>query len=206
MTSDLVALVPDKDIEQAVEGLLSMHKRLGIRPLRHKMLVHPRRDPGVYHEAAEMLRGYAGQARHAVVVLDHAWEGVPYESAELVEAHLDRSLATVWGDRATAVCIAPEVEAWIWSDSPHVAEELGWKGEEGALRDYVDARGWWTPGATKPGEPKLAFEAALREKRVPNSSSIFRRLATRVSLQRCEDRAFVRLRSALARWFALSQE
>ena len=46
-----------------------------------------------------------------------------------------------------------------------------------------------------------AFHAALHEARVARSASLYRRLAERVSVQRCADRAFQDLRSTLRHWF-----
>ena len=56
MNRDLVVLVPDKDIEQALAGLLGRYLNIGIRPITiAQIVVHPNRDPGVYHTGRELL-------------------------------------------------------------------------------------------------------------------------------------------------------
>lgn len=61
----------------------------------------------------------------------------------------------------------------------------------------------WPSDAEKPPDPKAAFEAATRHKQIVPSSSIFKKLAEKVGLQRCHDAAFLRLREILREWFPL---
>lgn len=203
-THDLVVLVPDKHIEHAVRGLLARPESLGMRrlaPNRVAFHVHPERDPGVFHTGAELLAGFAHDARHALVVLDQMWSGAPTNRAEELERLIETRLEPTWATRARCVCISPEVEVWVWSDSPHVAKELGWENPE-QLYEWLTRRGLWSKErSAKPDDPKKAFEAATREKAVPRSSAIFEKLATKVSLERCTDRAFIRLRGTLREWF-----
>ncbi|MGQ9859519.1 MAG: hypothetical protein ACUVS3_12650 [Thermodesulfobacteriota bacterium] len=66
---DLVVLVPDKNTEAAMKALLEHRQHaLGIRPITFDIFVHPRRDPGVYHEAEEFLRPLQSQYRYALVL------------------------------------------------------------------------------------------------------------------------------------------
>ena len=46
------------------------------------------------------------------------------------------------------------------------------------------------------------MEKILRMKSKPRSSSIYLALAKRVSLQRCQDPAFLKLKTTLASWFS----
>lgn len=57
--------------------------------------------------------------------------------------------------------------------------------------------------ASKPENPKSAVEEIIRLKKIPRSSALFQRLAERVSLSRCTDRSFARLRETLKRWFPI---
>lgn len=53
----------------------------------------------------------------------------------------------------------------------------------------------------KPTRPKEALEAVFPACRLPRSAANYRRIAERVSLSRCVDPAFGRLRKTLQRWF-----
>ena len=54
-----------------------------------RLETQPRRDPGCYYEGAEFLQGQHAEAAHALLVLDQAWDGVPTDSASLLEALLE---------------------------------------------------------------------------------------------------------------------
>jgi len=199
---DLVCLVADKNMESVMQEVLARPDALGIRPIESEILRHPRKDPGCFHEAPEILRGYQGRARHALVLLDLAWEGAPESTGEALERRLEQGLSRELGQGwARPIVIAPELEVWVFSDSPHVQVSLGWADREPGLRAALRDRHLWADGDLKPQDPKAAVEWALREVRKPRSSSIYRELAARVSVGRCQDRAFLRLREMLAQWF-----
>jgi hypothetical protein len=199
---DLVCVVADRSIEAAIEAVLGRPEAVGIRAISFETLVHPERDPGCFHEAAKLLRGYVERADHALVVLDRQWEGAPAKEASELEAMLEAGLATIGPPEwVRAVMIQPELEAWVFSDSPHVAATLGWTESTTALRHALEAEGLWEHDRAKPDDPKRAMDWALREARLPRSSSLFRSLASRVSLQRCEDPSFRRLIELLRGWF-----
>jgi hypothetical protein len=98
------------------------------------------------------------------------------------------------------VVVDPELEAWVWADSPHVAAILGWPNND-AMRSLLVARQCWQEGAPKPQRPKEAMHQALREKNKPIGAPLFSELAKRVSFSRCTDPAFNKLRDQLKRWF-----
>ena len=202
MTTDLLCLVADKNMAAAISGLLSRRKRLGIRPIEHDLIVHPQRDPGCFHQGTEFLRNFRTEAEHALIVLDHAWEGVPADSGPEVERQLEQRLAQAgMEDWARAVVIEPELEAWVFSGSSHVAAELGWTGPSRNLRRALHEQDLWPSGHDKPPDPKRAMEWALRRVAIPRSSSIYRQLAAKVGTKKCTDRAFVRFRGLLQDWF-----
>lgn len=198
---DLVCLLADKCIEAAIVEVLRRPEALGIRAIQFEAIVHPRRDPGCFLEAGDLLAGYTARAEHALVVLDLDWTAPTKIGADL-ERQLEESLQKVgsagW---ARAVVIDPELEAWVFSDSPHVATALGWPESVGTLRAALEAQGLWKGGQSKPHDPKAAVDWALRRARVPRSSSMYRELAKRVSLRNCEDRSFKRLTDLLRGWF-----
>jgi hypothetical protein len=199
---DLFCLVADKSIGAAVSELLDRPESLGVRPITREILVHDRQDPGCFHYAADFLRGYRSRSEHALVILDHAWDGVPAETGaeveQLLEARFDRD---GFGDWARAVVIEPELEAWVFSGSPHVDSVLGWAGRNPRLREALAGQNLWSAEEDKPADPKAALEWALKQAPVPRSSSIFRELAQKVSTRHCRDRAFQRLRGLLQEWY-----
>ena len=103
--------------------------------------------------------------------------------------------------RHAAVVIAPELENWIWQDSPHVCAHLGHDGSFTDLRQQLERKGFWRPGEAKPHRPKEAVEEVLRVNRIPRSSAIYRDLAGCIGTRGCTDRAFLSLRDAMRRWF-----
>lgn len=200
---DLVCLVADKNLEAAIEGILRRPEALGIREVRFELIVHPHRDPGCFHQPTALLNGYRDRARHALVVLDQAWEGRPANTAVDLERLLEDSLSrSGLADWAHALVIDPELEIWVFSDSPHVEKALGWREDDAPLRAALAAQDLWPGEQLKPPDPKAAVEWALRRAKKPRSSSIFRELAGKVSFSRCQDRAFLRLRQLLGEWFA----
>ena len=106
-----------------------------------------------------------------------------------------------WGNRAAVIVIDPELEQWVWADSPHVDSALGWKDRDPALRHWLEASGMLTSGMVKPDRPKEAMLAALKAVRKTPSSSLHTEIAKKVTLDRCIDGAFLKLKSVLQKWF-----
>lgn len=206
--TDLVCLVADKNIEAALAGLLDRRREsLGLRRLVHEITVHQRRDPGCYHGGPEMLRGLLGAQRtRGLLVFDQAWKGNPHASAAETEGAIRGRFQQLGiSDRAEVVVLDPEIEAWVWSRSPHVDDVLGWRGATPTLRRWLRERDLWPEGHGKPADPKAAMERALYERRIPRSSSLYRQLAERVSLTSCQDAAFDRLCQVLRTWFPAAE-
>ncbi|HUU82762.1 MAG TPA: hypothetical protein VM243_04580 [Phycisphaerae bacterium] len=200
---DLVVLVPGKDEQAAINSLLSSRQQsLGIRCVDWRILVHPRRDPGCRLQASEVLEPFVRYAWHALTLFDHAGCGREDASTEEIETDVkDRLSRAGWGDRADVIVIAPELESWVWSDSPELDEVLGWQGRQPPLRDWLRDQGLWAVDRPKPADPKNALVKALREVRILRSAAIYGKLARTVGLRRCRDDAFSRLRGTLRAWF-----
>ena len=207
MNSDLVVVVPDGGIEQAMRGILSRPERVGIRPLRGVAYVKHKFDHKVFSEGHLLAAPFRRTHDHALVLLDLAWDGRPTDDAAELSRLVEARLQSAWGDAARCVVIDPELEVWVWSDSPHVATELGWP-NSAALRAWLASQRLWRQGVAKPTDPKAAFERATRWARVVPSNAIFRSLAEKVSFERCRDGAFLSLLEILRAWFgsALRQE
>lgn len=199
---DLVLLAADKQMAETLRGMLSRPRSLGIRSVTFTVYQHPGKDPGCRREAHQFLRPFHAEFRHALVLFDYVGCGAsdemsPSELENEVEENLRRS---GWKGRARCVVIDPELEVWVWSDSPEVGQCLGWEGTR-QVQDWLRATDRWPDDSLKPPAPKEAIEEALEEVGRPRSSSMFRRLAESVSLRRCEDEAFQRFRELLREWF-----
>lgn len=198
----MVLLVGDKNTELALRGLLSRPQAPGIRPLQCDIYPHPRHDPGCRLESHQFLRSFVRSHDHALVVFDREGCGRDASSREALEQELENALSqTGWADRATAIVIDPELEAWVWSESPHVEKVLARTGRDPTLRQWLQQRGLLLPGQVKPDRPKEAMLAALRTVQKPPSSSLFEQLAKTVGLTHCADPAFLKLTGVLKKWF-----
>jgi len=199
---DLVVLVADRNQEAAIKALLGRPLSLGIRRVSYDLLVHPRHDPGCFREAHGFLRVLRGGYEHALVLFDASWEGAPSQDPmELEQVVRDRFGQAVVKDWADVIVIAPELEVWVWSNSPHVDEVLGWTGRDPSLRRWLFEENLWPNGMTKPPDPKRALERALRYVKVPRESRVYGKLASMVGVDRCTDASFERLRRRLVSWF-----
>jgi hypothetical protein len=199
---DLVLLVADKNMDASLRGLLSRFHALGHRRVIFDLYVHPDRDPGCLLRAHDFLRSFVSRYERALVLLDHAGCGREAAARPVLESQLEERLGVAgWGDRAAAVVISPELENWVWSDSPHVDRALGWDGKPTPLRSWLRDQGLLAAGAVKPARPKEAAERALFTARKPRSSSIYFELAQSVGTDRCTDPAFLKLKRCLREWF-----
>lgn len=199
---DLICLVADKNAEQSILSLLDRPDALGIRHVTFEVLVHPEHDPGCFLRSPELLRSFANRFTHAIVVFDREGCGREEDSRKELELDLEKRLSrTGWQKRAAAIVLDPELEAWVWSDSPHVDAALGWAGRNPDLRSWLQDHDLLDPHGPKPGRPKEAVERALQVVRKPRSSALYRQLAQEVGLARCVDPSFSKLRRTLRRWF-----
>lgn len=199
---DLIVLAADKNMEFAIKGILSRFKSLGIREVSTDFRVHMENDPGCLVRGHDFLKPFSQKYCHALIVLDHEGSGKESEKRESLENSIEERLANSgWEDRAAAIVIDPELEAWIWSNSPHVDSILGWQGKEPCLLNWLQSREYLASGAIKPTRPKEALEDALRAVRKPRSSSIYLQIAENVSIERCIDPSFLKLKETLLKWF-----
>ena len=200
---DLIVLTADANMEAAVRGILQQHGKLGIRQVQANVRRHPQRDPGCRVAGVEFLAPFKNQYSHALLMFDHEGCGEENTLAVNLETQLTRALANDgWDDRAKAIVLVPELEIWVWSDSPHVDAALGWHGREPNLRQWLVDEHFLIQGQSKPERPKEAMEAALRLVKKPRSSARYADLAAKVGFNRCTDQAFVGLKSILQTWFS----
>ena len=201
---DLVILAADKNIEQTLRGLLGRTAALRIRNVTADVFVHPERDPGCARRGAEFLNKhrFLNQYRFGLLMFDHEGSGRENLSPQGLQNEINTEFDhSEWGERARTIVLVPELEAWVWNDSPHVDDVAGWKGRQPSLRRWLRENGLMIEGQSKPERPKEAFEAALRRARKPRSSSLYLQIAQRVSLAKCEDKAFLEFKKILRNWF-----
>lgn len=199
---DLVMLVADRNMEYAVKGLLTRSKAFKMRVVIFQTYVHPEHDSGCLLHGAGFLRPFVNQYKHALIMLDHEGCGQEHKARTELEQNIETQLATSgWQDRAAAIVVDPELESWVWSDSPHVDSVLGWAGKQPDLKSWLTTQGLFNDGQFKPNPPKKALEEALRKTQKARSSAIFLQLAQKVSIDRCTDPAFIKLKTLLSAWF-----
>jgi len=202
MNKELVVLVADIQQEKTLDTLLrERYQSFDIRPIPdYDIFRHPRKDPGVFHEAADFLAPYVTSHRHALVVLDAAWDGAPGDAAYLRNQLMNGMQTKGWEENdCQAIVINPELEIWVWADSREVSGVLRTSWDD--IHALAKQAGYWDEDQPKPGYPKELLEALLQRQRRPRSSALFQEIARRVGLSRCQDPAFVMLRETLQAWF-----
>lgn len=197
---DLVVLAADKSIEATLRGALARPEALGIRPISVVIRGHPGRDGGARTSGPAVLAGEHRRFGHALLVFDLEGSGSDTSDPVELERELDAKLNLQWGGRAKTVVIAPELDAWIWGADNALREVFRWP-LPGSIRDWLLAQGFKIGADGKPERPKEALEAMVPIHRQARSSALYEKVAARISLKRCEDAAFVRLRTQLQRWF-----
>jgi hypothetical protein len=206
---DCVFLLADGTMEAMFQGFFArdqFHLSLQISPINFdatRDIVSGLNDPRTYTQAHELLRSYQYTHRYAVIVLDKEWEGSPPTVEDIKVDISANMIGCGWDDeRFEVIVIDPELENWIWQESPHVVDAFEYEGQ-GPLRRWLRDQDppMWLDGEAKPARPKEAVEAVLRMTRVPRSAAIYRQIIERVSVQRCADPAFAVLCQCLRRWF-----
>lgn len=140
---DLVVLAADRDAEQTLRALLGRADSLGIRTLQFDIFLHPQHDNGCCHRAHDFLRPFQRLYRHALVVFDIEGSGRETLGRMPLEAEVEERLgANGWGDRAAALVLAPELEVWCWTPSPHTERFLGWSNGRTELEARLVQGGW----------------------------------------------------------------
>jgi hypothetical protein len=201
---DLVVLVADKNMQVAIDSILKRSEAMQLRYFTSVIFPHPRHDPGCRLESDAFLAPFASSFDHALVVFDRDGCGLDLERVRLEEEVEHKLSQRGWEGRSAVVAIDPELESWVWSDSPHVEKVLGWHNQNPSLREWLDKQGHLPLKQPKPSDPKTAMLAAIRHVRKARSPVIFRLLAERVSFERCTDAAFSKLVSTLRTWFPLN--
>ena len=201
-TKDLIVVAADLDAKQVIEQLLRRPRSLGIRPIQFTVDRYVKRDSGCCGTSHEYLRPFVRQFDYAMVIFDRDGSGRESQARDDIETAVEQELAkNGWSDRSAAIVIVPELEAWVWSDSPEVDKALGWQGRTPSLRSWLVETGHLTDETSKPDDPKQAMKSALHEANKRPSPAIFSVLAKNVGTGRCIDPAFLKFKTTLQQWF-----
>jgi hypothetical protein len=200
---DLIVLVADKNMQFAVKEILKRHNPLDIREITYTVIPFiSRNDPGCYKEAHNFLRPFSSKYDHALVMFDHEGCGQEVRSVPDIEDEVKTRLSqSGWGNRSNVVVIKPELEVWVWGDSPEVINCLEWNDQNYNPRTWLEQQGLWPQNDQKPIDPKLALEKVLYKLRKPRSARLYGNLAKRLNFVRCSDPSFVHFREILKEWF-----
>jgi len=200
---DLVILVADKNAQFALRGALHRPDALGIRAIAHEFRAHMGRDGGARTSGVDLLARERARFTHALLVFDLQGSGAAEErNAEELEHALDADLHALWGTDAKAIVIAPELDTWVWGGDNVLGEIFQWPLDDG-IRDWLKSKGFDFDVHGKPLQPKEALDAMRSVHQLPRSSALYEKITSRISLRRCVDPAFSRLRTALQGWFAV---
>jgi hypothetical protein len=198
---DLLLIVPDKNTQAALKGALPRYQALGIRQISFDFLVHSGRDGGVRTTGVAMANLKRRQFNHLLLVFDHEGSGAEDQSADQLTDMLLTQLKPTWGDFAQVVVVEPEVDVWMWGSDNLLAEMLKWSENHG-IREWLTRQfGFEFDAEGKPSRPKEALERVLWQQDEPRSSSLYEKLAMRISLTKCSDPAFKHLAQTLKNWF-----
>ena len=208
---DLFVVVADLDAENAIKTLLTERQEsLGVSfqfapepPPNGDLLRFSGRDSGCYRKAVDLLRPPQRTHNHALLLFDRHGCGAEKKSRAEIEGELEDKLRqNGWPDQTACVIVLdPELESWVWADSPHVASVLGWLNRRTEMRPFLEQEGLWNADSPKPSDPKRAMQAALRVNRLAPTARLFSQLAARVGLTHCEDPAFGKFAAVLRSWF-----
>jgi len=208
--NDLLFMVADTNMREALGGFFdrqAVNQIIGCREIdfdvrRDIKVAAGQNDPGLFSRANELLRPFVGAYRHGVLVIDEEWDGSP--GADAIHTRLDAHLAdSGWPPPdGLSLVVRPEVDNWLWYDSPHSAMALGWRSWQ-ELRPALQGVQFLEGESLKPARPKEAAEWALRHGtlKAKRSAALYRKVTARVSIERCVDPAVGVLLNALRQWF-----
>jgi hypothetical protein len=197
---DLIVFVADKNMHFALKGALERPEALGIRRITFDFRIHPGRDGGVRTTGVATLALEQRRFSHALMAMDYEGCGENKAPPLELEKQLDIDLRVRWGDAAKAIVIAPELDVWMWGADNAMRQAINWP-HTGPIRDWIDQHNYQLSSSGKPLRPKEALGDVLRECRLPRSSANYYKIASKLSLARCEDPAFKRMRAQLRIWF-----
>lgn len=198
---DIVFYVADNDMKKSIEGLIS---RLCL-DISYDIYVEPMHDPGVYRNASSFLRELLRKYKYAIVFLDYEGSGQEKKTCKEIEEEIKEGIIySGWHENnIEVITFDPELEICLWVESDKTSKIIGWN-KYSELKNTLVSKGYWNEGERKPSKPKEAMEYALKEKGIPKSSALYKKIAENIDktvIKNCQDRAFRRVIGILERWF-----
>lgn len=199
---DLVILVADKNMEFTLKGVLERIPAVeNIKVFDFDIYTHPEHDPGIYQNSHEFLRMLRPNYNYCMAILDHEGSGQETKSRIEIENEIEHNLSiNGWDDHCCAVVISPELENWMWINSVHLRNAIGWNQEKNIF-DWLIDEGFKSKEETKPARPKESLEAALRLSNTPRSSAIYYEISRKARYLDCTDASFNKFIDIIRRWF-----
>lgn len=200
---NLVVAVADSYQEKVMEALLPrVPLSSGTAAFTYDIIRNIGNDSGSYNDSHELLRPYINDYNFALVIFDYEGTGIEnVKSREEAEADVEQLLSiNGWNNRNAVIVIKPEIENWMWINSPHVHDAIGWEKEE-SLYTWATNKGLIVNNEPKPARPKETLEEALRISQTSKSSAIYKKIISKVSYKNCVDPAFNKMIAKLREWF-----
>jgi hypothetical protein len=195
---DLIVLVADRSMKLSVDILFARHKDLGIRSISCDVFTHENNDPGVLRESHSFLRAQGRRYQYAITICDREGCGREAFPREQLEATIEQRLReNGWENRAAAIVIDPELEAWIWGDWTVLARSIRWTGGGASLKSFLMQQRFLPLDQNKTPRPKEALERVLQEAQIRFSSAVHQSMAEQAEFERCVDPAFLKMRGTL---------
>lgn len=196
---DLAILVADKNMQFALQGALERPQAMGIREITFEITPHFGHDGGMRTIGPQLLALKRSRATYGLLVFDYEGCGAA-EPVDELESKMNERLRQQWADNAKTVIISPELDIWVWGNENALGQVLQWNKPE-RIHAWLKKRGFGFSQTAKPERPKEALDAIMRELHEPRSSARYKEIAEKISLKRCVDPAFLRLKQQLQAWF-----
>ena len=201
---DLLVLTADPTMQRTIQTLLAERRdAMGISAITVDIQTHRHRDSGCRTSPGAVINPLRNRYRKSMVVFDFHGSGERRRTAAELEFDLEQELANAgWGrDEIAVIIIDPELESWVFgASSRHLESSVNWSQPQ-SIRDWLELHGHTSHGDPKPSDPQIALDEMLRLHGKRRSRRFFADLARKVSLARCQDRAFQKFRDTLQRWF-----
>lgn len=201
MKLDLIVVAADPVMSKMVTKLLEVRTiALNIRDITFEVVTDQHNDPGVFSDPCRLLTGFEGKARHAIALLDCAWDGTPGKAQieSKIAQDFDKQFKDGW---ARAIAIEPELEVWVFAKEAHLKNAINWTDAETSPRQWLESQGEWASDDPKPHDPKSALQKLCTKQRIPFAGRIHTHIAQHSGFADCVDSSFLRLRSLLQEWF-----
>lgn len=196
--SDLLILLPDKDILSLLEGLLS---RTGfIRPVLYEAIPHEDRDHGCRKKYEHYVRGRNTDYQKLLVIFDRHGCGDDRDRETIEQEMETRIKGLGWpAEHICVLCIEPEIEQWLWVHPAHIQEALNQKQID--VHQFLEGKELKATNQIKPPDPKKAWQTLTKACGKKPSPTHFKQIGTYGSIGECTDPAFLKLKACLTSWF-----